>query len=108
MQPCPHCGDLVSDMLSHHLTNQPDNAIPADIVQEAVMKDKNRCFICYVSIADWLSHYKYAHLQAIQVAFEDINKPPIWRGEDGFFPCPWCPERAQDLSNFLVSLVWVQ
>lgn len=108
MEPCPHCGDLVSDVLSHHLTCHPDNAVPADVVREVVIKDKNRCFVCYIPVDDRLSHYKDVHLQAVQLAFEDINEQPIWRGEDGRFACPWCPQRAWDPGEFLVSMLWVQ
>ena len=102
---CPHCGDAVPDVMSHHLIRHPNDPVPACIVREVIGEAPNtRCRICYIPIADPQSHYTYHHVRAVRFSFGGIRKLEVVREPDEKFPCPWCSERIQDAVQFLVSV----
>lgn len=104
MPPCPFCSESVPDVISHHLTRHPDESVPADLVRDLILTNGTRCFACYVPVEDRLIHYENVHIRAVQTAFESINEPPIWRGQDGLFTCSWCQRGFQNPTRFLVSV----
>lgn len=101
---CPNCREPVSDLISHHPTRHPDEPVPADIVREVIETGGTRCFVCYIPVDNRMSHYQNVHLRAVQVAVDSIHERQVWRGEDGRFACPWCPQRDRDPCEFLVSM----
>ena len=101
---CPHCGDTVPDIISHHLTHHPHNPVPAHIVREMIEGGPTtRCRICYVPVTDPVSHYMDHHVRTVRVLFGGGCERDVSRDPDERFSCPWCPQRIQDPIQFLVS-----